>query len=161
MTDVRTWKPLRTILAAVWLAALLPSCGDADADVDVDVDVDVDDADVPVDDAGPGDVDVDVDVDLDVDLDVDDAAPDGAPPGHTEDNGGVMHLPGKEDPLANCVACHGADLRGGTAGSCYDCHNADDHTAGRGHRSGPPSSCETCHGPGNSGGLGPACSTCH
>ncbi|MBI5502478.1 MAG: hypothetical protein HY907_19700 [Deltaproteobacteria bacterium] len=86
------------------------------------------------------------------------------PPGHTEDMSGVMHRPGKEDPLANCTSCHGADLTGGVGPSCYDCHDNSDHTSVRGgysHRSGSSSSCETCHGPGNSGGLGPACSVCH
>ncbi|MBP7125253.1 hypothetical protein KBD49_02695 [Myxococcota bacterium] len=86
------------------------------------------------------------------------------PPGHTEDNGGAMHLPGKEDPLRNCTACHGSDLAGGTGPSCYDCHDNADHTRSRGgtmHRSGSSGTCTTCHGPNNTGGLGPACSRCH
>jgi mono/diheme cytochrome c family protein len=37
--------------------------------------------------------------------------------------GGTYHKPGLNDPLTNCVACHGADLRGGTTGvSCFKCH---------------------------------------
>jgi hypothetical protein len=87
------------------------------------------------------------------------------PAGHTESMSGVMHQPGKEDPLANCTACHGADLTGGAdAPSCYDCHNSQDHTIDRNgvkHRTGQGSSCNACHGPSNGGGLGPACSTCH
>jgi DnaJ-class molecular chaperone len=94
------------------------------------------------------------------------AGPDAATtnPGHTEDRGGVMHKPGATDPKTNCVACHGADLKGGSGPSCYNCHNSNDHTINRlgtMHRSGTTSSCNTCHGPGNTGGLGPACSTCH
>ncbi len=45
------------------------------------------------------------------------------PADHTVNKSGVYHKPGLDNPLANCVACHGADLRGGTAGvSCYKCH---------------------------------------
>ena len=45
------------------------------------------------------------------------------PAGHTISRGGTYHKPGLTVPLANCVSCHGADLRGGTAGvSCYKCH---------------------------------------
>lgn len=87
------------------------------------------------------------------------------PADHTESMSGVMHKPGKEDPLANCTACHGADLTGGaSAPSCYDCHNSQDHTIDRNgvmHRTGQGSSCSACHGPSNGGGLGPACTTCH
>jgi len=85
------------------------------------------------------------------------------PPGHTENMGGVWHKPGKEDPKKNCTSCHGADLASGVK-SCYDCHNANDHTKVRGgvkHKDGQSSTCTTCHGPNNSGGLGPACSKCH
>ena len=98
------------------------------------------------------------------------ATPDAAPPDatqaadHTQNNGGVWHMPGHTNPLANCVSCHGADLTGGDGPSCYSCHNADDHTINRGgtmHRGGGSSTCNTCHGPSNSGGLGPACSECH
>jgi len=96
---------------------------------------------------------------------IDAAPPDAVQnPGHTENNGGVWHRPGKEDPLTNCVSCHGADLTGGEGPSCYNCHNNDDHTINRGghmHKSGSSSTCTTCHGPNNTGGLGPACSECH
>lgn len=88
----------------------------------------------------------------------------GSNPGHTVDLGGEMHEPGYDDPLANCVSCHGSNLNGGTGPSCYDCHNNDDHTInhnGHMHMSGTYNSCATCHGPSNTGGLGPACSECH
>ena len=45
-----------------------------------------------------------------------------APAGHNTYRGGVPHMPGLNDPEANCTSCHGADLRGGTATSCYACH---------------------------------------
>jgi len=45
------------------------------------------------------------------------------PADHTVNKNGVYHKPGLENPTTNCVACHGSDLRGGTAGvSCYQCH---------------------------------------
>jgi len=45
------------------------------------------------------------------------------PADHTISKDGTMHKPGLEQPLANCVNCHGGDLRGGTVGvSCYECH---------------------------------------
>lgn len=159
---------LRKLVLGMFLAALAgvggwAACddggstdGDADTDVDSDTDADVD-TDV--------DSDVDADVDTDVDTDVDSDADSSTPADHTEDNGGALHRPGKEDPLSSCVACHGADLAGGgTAVSCYGCHDASDHTAVHGgvsHQMGTPGSCETCHGPGNTGGLGPACTDCH
>ena len=59
--------------------------------------------------------------------DEDDEGPTGpsnAPASHTVSQEGVRHLPGLNDPAANCVACHGADLRGGNNGepSCFTCH---------------------------------------
>ena len=50
--------------------------------------------------------------------------PSNAPANHTVSQEGVRHLPGLRDPAANCVACHGADLRGGNNGepSCFTCH---------------------------------------
>jgi len=50
--------------------------------------------------------------------------PDYNPPAdHTISKDGFMHRSGLNDPLANCVNCHGADLQGGTTGvSCYQCH---------------------------------------
>ncbi len=86
------------------------------------------------------------------------------PTGHTEVLGGNFHMPGKEDPLSNCVSCHGASLGGGAGQSCYNCHNDNDHTisyGGQMHLSGTSSTCSACHGPSNSGGIGPACSDCH
>lgn len=45
------------------------------------------------------------------------------PSGHTVNKGGVYHMAGLDEPEANCVRCHGGDLRGGTSGvSCYQCH---------------------------------------
>jgi len=51
-------------------------------------------------------------------------SPENRPEGHTVGKGGAAHAPGLNDPLANCVTCHGADLRGGPAGqpSCFTCH---------------------------------------
>jgi len=50
--------------------------------------------------------------------------PSNAPASHTVSMDGVRHLPGLTDPQTNCVACHGADLGGGTGGqpSCLSCH---------------------------------------
>jgi hypothetical protein len=49
--------------------------------------------------------------------------PSNAPASHTVSKDGVRHLPGLTDPETNCVACHGADLRGGPeAPSCFTCH---------------------------------------
>jgi hypothetical protein len=45
------------------------------------------------------------------------------PPDHTVNNDGVLHKSGLKDPFTNCVGCHGADLKGGSAPvSCYECH---------------------------------------
>jgi len=45
------------------------------------------------------------------------------PEGHTVSKNGTYHKPGLENPTVNCVGCHGADLRGGSAGvSCFKCH---------------------------------------
>ena len=85
--------------------------------------------------------------------------------GHDVNRGGVMHRSGAEDPLNNCVGCHGSDLQGGSGPSCYSCHsNPASHTAIRGgvaHNPASRDTCPTCHGPNNSGGLGPACANCH
>ena len=46
------------------------------------------------------------------------------PADHTVSNDGLMPKSGLDQPLTNCVSCHGSDLRGGTTGvSCYECHN--------------------------------------
>jgi mono/diheme cytochrome c family protein len=46
------------------------------------------------------------------------------PSDHTVSQGGYMHKSGLAQPLANCVACHGNDLKGGTTGvSCFECHS--------------------------------------
>lgn len=43
--------------------------------------------------------------------------------GHEVKRGGVYHKTGLTNPTANCLECHGNDLRGGTSEvSCYDCH---------------------------------------
>lgn len=45
------------------------------------------------------------------------------PADHTISQDGYMHKSGLDQPLVNCVACHGTDLRGGTTGvSCFECH---------------------------------------
>lgn len=45
------------------------------------------------------------------------------PADHTLSKDGAKHKPGLEAPIANCVSCHGSDLRGGESGvSCYECH---------------------------------------
>ena len=45
------------------------------------------------------------------------------PSDHTISKEGAMHKQGLTDPLQNCVACHGNDLKGGTVGvSCFECH---------------------------------------
>jgi hypothetical protein len=54
----------------------------------------------------------------------DPTAPEDAPEGHTVVVDGVTHAPGLQNPAANCVECHGAQLTGGTDGepSCFSCH---------------------------------------
>ena len=45
------------------------------------------------------------------------------PADHTRSNHGAMHKPGLDQPMTNCVSCHGSDLNGGTTGvSCFECH---------------------------------------
>ena len=45
------------------------------------------------------------------------------PADHAISKDGFMHKSGLNQPLDNCVSCHGADLKGGTTGvSCYECH---------------------------------------
>ena len=45
------------------------------------------------------------------------------PADHTISQGGYMHKSGLDQPLTNCVSCHGADLKGGSTGvSCFECH---------------------------------------
>jgi hypothetical protein len=49
-----------------------------------------------------------------------------APADHTISKDGAQHLPGLNDPEANCTSCHGDDLRGGSVGvSCYECHGQE------------------------------------
>jgi hypothetical protein len=46
------------------------------------------------------------------------------PADHTVSKDGFMHKSGFEQPLTNCVSCHGTDLKGGTTGvSCFECHS--------------------------------------
>lgn len=51
-------------------------------------------------------------------------APADGPENHTIRKGGAAHAPGLNSPLTQCVSCHGADLKGGSAGqpSCFQCH---------------------------------------
>lgn len=45
------------------------------------------------------------------------------PSDHTINKNGAKHKSGLSSPLANCVSCHGSNLRGGESGvSCYECH---------------------------------------
>ena len=45
------------------------------------------------------------------------------PSDHTVSKNGVKHKNGLSSPIANCISCHGSDLRGGESGvSCYECH---------------------------------------
>ena len=47
------------------------------------------------------------------------------PANHTISKNGFMHKSGLEQPLVNCVSCHGSGLKGGTAAvSCFECHGA-------------------------------------
>lgn len=42
---------------------------------------------------------------------------------HSVSKDGARHMPGLQDPLTSCSACHGTDLKGGTSGvSCFECH---------------------------------------
>ena len=48
------------------------------------------------------------------------------PSDHTISKDGFMHGSGLNQPLDNCVNCHGSDLKGGTSGvSCYECHGKE------------------------------------
>jgi len=45
------------------------------------------------------------------------------PADHSISKDGYMHKSGLDQPLVNCVSCHGSDLKGGTTGvSCFECH---------------------------------------
>lgn len=59
--------------------------------------------------------------------DDDPTLPPDAPEGHTVNKDGVAHMPGLNDPLAECASCHGADLEGGDQGQpgCYSCHGRE------------------------------------
>ena len=48
------------------------------------------------------------------------------PSDHEISKDGFMHKSGLNQPLDNCVNCHGSDLKGGSAGvSCYECHGKE------------------------------------
>jgi len=48
------------------------------------------------------------------------------PSDHTDSESGFLHAPGKNSPYDNfCTVCHGADLRGDLAPSCYQCHGQE------------------------------------
>lgn len=95
---------------------------------------------------------------------------------HTIDLGGTRHAPGYCQPLQNCSACHGVNLRGGSTGqpSCFSCHGerwtiCGSHSidlGGTRHAPGycqPYQNCITCHGANLRGGSAgqPSCLTCH
>ncbi|WP_167614924.1 hypothetical protein [Maribellus sediminis] len=45
------------------------------------------------------------------------------PADHSVSKDGIMHKSGLNQPLDNCVSCHGTDLKGGNTGvSCFECH---------------------------------------
>ena len=45
------------------------------------------------------------------------------PADHTISKDGFKHKTGLQQPLVNCVSCHGSDLKGGSVGlSCFECH---------------------------------------
>ncbi len=44
------------------------------------------------------------------------------PASHTKSKSGYMHHPSLENPVGACESCHGDDLKGGSAPSCYTCH---------------------------------------
>ena len=49
----------------------------------------------------------------------------GIPSTHTKNKDGYWHHTSYKSPVGTCDSCHGADLRGGTAQSCYNCHGAE------------------------------------
>lgn len=46
------------------------------------------------------------------------------PSDHNQNLGGTKHQAGYGNPTANCTSCHGRELKGGDAVSCYACHGA-------------------------------------
>jgi len=101
---------------------------------------------------------------------------------HTIARGGKLHGSKLFKPFdaANCVTCHGADLKGSNnRPSCYSCHGAKwesvttthvvskTGTSGTGvmHSAGlftPASNCVSCHGADLKGSeIGPSCYSCH
>lgn len=103
----------------------------------------------------------------------------------------AYHAPGYEVPMdSNCAGCHGSDLTGAGAPSCYLCHDKvwqdgsgggddcpdfdppSDHNryfeedgCGAYHKQGWKNplmnGCTDCHGADLKGGTGPSCFTCH
>jgi len=47
------------------------------------------------------------------------------PADHTIRKGGFLHKPGRDDPMHNCVECHGPNLEGGKGPSCKECHEQE------------------------------------
>lgn len=101
----------------------------------------------------------------------------------------AYHRQGHNNPLAsNCWGCHGTNLEGESAPSCYSCHEklwnnssrtnnpsfdppsshtireSDDGVTGLhapGFKSPFSNGCTSCHGSSLRGGTGPSCYTCH
>jgi len=98
---------------------------------------------------------------------------------HDQRLSNVGHAQGYCQPLTNCSACHGSELRGGAGGqpSCFTCHDALWLTCGNNpshniplggvnHVPGfcqPLTNCTRCHGASLKGGghSEPSCTTCH
>ncbi len=93
---------------------------------------------------------------------------------------GAMHKPDYCQPAANCSACHGTDLKGGSGGapSCTACHGEiwaqpncgqtshNVNLGGRMHAADycqPEANCAGCHGADLKGGPNgaPSCTSCH
>ena len=95
---------------------------------------------------------------------------------HSVNMQGSYHHTSLYQAAAVCGTCHGADLKGGTAASCYKCHvsrwtgeggvtsNHTDSEDGYLHdplKESPVGRCEPCHGATLTGGNASSCYKCH